>query len=190
MPGDGSAHGLSIEKVETAGPFQTVDKDVRKGFLRIVAKSNVRFQKPDVFIEGPELAFFSAGLGRAEVDHVVEIQRIVVRRGVGGDRFPGFVDEHGAILFMVVLSIVALNFLDAWYTIYFLSFGGSELNPMVNWLLGMGTWPFILAKSLGIGLCVAMLTLTKNFKIARVGLGMGFDSPYRYQPLKLNLSTS
>jgi len=60
VPGDGAAHGISIEKVETTGPFQTVEKDVRKGFLRIVAKSNVPFQNPDVFIEGPELAFFSA----------------------------------------------------------------------------------------------------------------------------------
>ncbi|MHC5065301.1 MAG: DUF5658 family protein [Planctomycetota bacterium] len=88
------------------------------------------------------------------------------------DRYPGFVDEHGAWLFMVVLAIVALNFLDAWFTILFLSYGGSELNPMVDWLLGKGTWPFILAKSLGIGLCVAVLTVTKNFRVARIGLGI------------------
>lgn len=97
------------------------------------------------------------------------------RRSTGrrdGDQFPGFVDEHGALLFLVVLAIVALNFLDAWFTIYFLSFGGTELNPMVDWLLGTGTWPFILAKSLGIGICVAVLTLTKNFRVARIGLGI------------------
>lgn len=83
-----------------------------------------------------------------------------------------FVDEHGALLFLVVVTIIALNFLDAWFTIYFLSHGGTELNPLVNWLLQGGTWPFILAKSLGIGACVGVLTLTKNFKVARLGLGV------------------
>ena len=59
VPGDGSTHGLKIEKVETAGEFKTVKKDVRKGFIRIVAASTVPFNKPDVFVEGPELTFFS-----------------------------------------------------------------------------------------------------------------------------------
>ena len=83
-----------------------------------------------------------------------------------------FVDEHGSVLFLVVVAIIALNFLDAWFTIYFLSHGGSELNPLVNWLLQGGTWPFILGKSLGIGICVGVLTITKNFRVARIGLGI------------------
>lgn len=96
------------------------------------------------------------------------------RRSSGGRRegenVEVFVDVHGAGLWLVVLSIVALNFLDAWFTVYFLSFGGIELNPVVDAMLGFGTWPFIVVKSLGIGVCVGMLTVAKNFRYARFGL--------------------
>ncbi len=43
------------------------------------------------------------------------------RRGGGrrlGENSDVFVDQHGEGLFLVVLSIVTLNFLDAWFTIY------------------------------------------------------------------------
>ena len=43
-----------------AGPARAVEEDIRKGFVRVVATSQVPFKKPDIFIEGPELAFFSA----------------------------------------------------------------------------------------------------------------------------------
>ena len=59
VPGDGANHGLNIEKVETAGGFNTVEKDLRKGIIRVVATSAVPFTKPDIFVEGPEFAIFS-----------------------------------------------------------------------------------------------------------------------------------
>ena len=98
------------------------------------------------------------------------------RRRRGGRR-PGedastFVDMHGGVLFAIVSAVATLNFLDAWFTVYFISYGGMELNPIVDQLLLMGTWPFILAKSIGIGVCVAVLTVTKNFLIAKIGLGI------------------
>jgi suppressor for copper-sensitivity B len=62
IPGDGTAHNLSIESVETTGSFTEVEKDVRKGFIRIKAKSGIPFTKPDVFIEGPELTYYGAPL--------------------------------------------------------------------------------------------------------------------------------
>ena len=83
-----------------------------------------------------------------------------------------FVDQHGAGLFLVVTSVLALNVLDAFFTIYFLSYGGTEMNPIVAQVLCFGTWPFILAKSLGIGLCILVLTVAKNFRAARIGLGL------------------
>ncbi len=82
-----------------------------------------------------------------------------------------FVDLHGAGLWTVVLAIVALNILDAWFTVFFLSHGGQELNPIIESILHLGTWPFIALKSVGIGLCVAVLTIAKNFRYARLGLG-------------------
>lgn len=83
-----------------------------------------------------------------------------------------FVDLHGSRLLVVVLAIVALNFLDAWFTMFFLSLGGEELNPLMDAVIRIGPLPFVLAKSLGIGLCVAVLTVAKNFRFARIGLGI------------------
>lgn len=127
----------------------------------------------------------------ADVELAVEGARILDRRSrptpflsrytfFGGRRCnPGrrpddpravFVDVHGARLFAVVIVIVALNILDAWFTVLFLSHGGQELNPVVDSVLRMGTWPFIALKSLGIGFCVGILTIAKNFTYARFGL--------------------
>ena len=96
------------------------------------------------------------------------------RRRNGGRR-PGanvnaFVDVHGAPLFFATVAVVALNFLDAWFTMLFLSYGGQELNPIMDAIIRIGPWPFLLLKSAGIGFCVAFLTLAKNFRIARIGL--------------------
>ncbi len=81
-----------------------------------------------------------------------------------------FVDEWGAGLFGVVTCLAALNFLDAWFTIYLLSFGGKEMNPFIDAVIQLGCWPFIFVKSFGIGICVAILTLTSRFRIAKIGL--------------------
>lgn len=98
------------------------------------------------------------------------------RRRSGGRRAMendgAFVDVHGAGLFLVVLAVIALNFLDAWFTMFFLSLGGEELNPVMDAVIREGTLPFVLAKSVGIGICVAVLTIAKNFRFARIGLAV------------------
>jgi hypothetical protein len=88
------------------------------------------------------------------------------------EREGAFVDLHGPRLFGMVLAILALNLLDAWFTLVFLSHGGKEMNPMVQAVLDLGDhpWPFLLLKTLGIGLLCAFLTLAKNFRSARIGL--------------------
>ena len=96
------------------------------------------------------------------------------RRGArrAGERANEFVDVHGTGMFLVVTAILMLNYLDAWFTMYFLSHGGTELNPLVDAVIGMGVMPFIFLKSLGIGFCVLVLTMTKNFAVARFGMGV------------------
>lgn len=96
------------------------------------------------------------------------------RRQIGrrvGETAGVFVDQHGLTLFSVALAIVALNILDAWFTVFLISHGGSEMNPIVQWILDLGIAPFIFCKSVGIGICLAFLTLTKNFRVSRIGLG-------------------
>jgi suppressor for copper-sensitivity B len=60
VPRDGSADGLSIDKIETSGTFRRLDASARAGAVRVRATSNVAFDQPDVFIEGPDLTFFGA----------------------------------------------------------------------------------------------------------------------------------
>jgi hypothetical protein len=89
-----------------------------------------------------------------------------------GENDGTFVDVHGPALFAIVTGIVALNLLDAWFTLLFLSHGGRELNPLVDTILGWGNWPFVVFKTIGIGLCMVFLVLTKNFRAARIGIGV------------------
>ena len=89
-----------------------------------------------------------------------------------GERQNQFVDQHGPRLLLASLVVVALNILDAWFTIYFLSYGGTEANPLVDMVLQMGLFPFIALKSVGIGVCVMFLCLAKNFRIARWGMAV------------------
>lgn len=88
------------------------------------------------------------------------------------EREGAFVDVHGPRLLLMTVSIVALNMLDAWFTLLFLSHGGQELNPLVQLVLDLGghPWPFLLMKTVGIGCLCAFLVLTKHFRSARIGL--------------------
>ncbi len=87
------------------------------------------------------------------------------------ERIGYIADQHGLGIFLVVVAVALLNILDAFYTMFFLSHGAVEMNPFVDWVLVEGgVWPFIIVKSIGIGVCVSFLTLTKNFPAARIGL--------------------
>ena len=100
------------------------------------------------------------------------------RRSIRRDeeREGAFVDIHGPGTLLVVLAIVALNVLDAYFTLLFLSHGGEELNPLVEVLLKSEwhPWPFILLKTIGIGLACAFLMIAKHFRSARVGMAFVF----------------
>ncbi len=97
------------------------------------------------------------------------------RRGARrADERVGYIaDTHGWGLFLVVTVVATLNILDAFFTMIFLSHGGQEINPFVDMVLRWGgVWLFILVKSVGIGVCIIFLTLTKNFLVSRVGLAL------------------
>lgn len=101
-------------------------------------------------------------------------RRRTVRRVA--ERDGAFVDIHGPRILLLVVGIVALNLLDAYFTLLFLSHGGTELNPFVQVVLDSTwhPWPFILLKTLGIGFACAFLVIAKNFRPARYGLWFVF----------------
>ncbi|MHC4078975.1 MAG: DUF5658 family protein [Planctomycetota bacterium] len=90
------------------------------------------------------------------------------------ERWGGFVDSHGYMLFLVVSLVLVMNVLDALFTVLFLSCGAEELNPLVAASLESGLWTFLTMKSVVIGVCVAFLTVTKNFRVSRAGLAVVF----------------
>lgn len=92
------------------------------------------------------------------------------------ERDGSFVDIHGSYVFLVVMAIVVLNLADAWFTLLFLSHGGRELNPFVQVVLDMSShpWPFLILKTIGIGIACSFLAVTKNFRSARIGMGIVF----------------
>ena len=110
-------------------------------------------------------------------------RRRTVRRDE--EREGAFVDVHGPRILLMTVSIVALNLLDAWFTLLFLSHGGQELNPMVQFVLDLGghPWPFLLLKTVGIGCLCAFLVLTKNFRSARFGLWFLHDGVWQGERL-------
>ncbi len=59
VPHEGSNDSLKILQVEIAGEFEAIEKNVRKGIIRLVIESALPLINPDVFVEGPELAIFS-----------------------------------------------------------------------------------------------------------------------------------
>ena len=101
-------------------------------------------------------------------------RRRAIRRD--DEREGSFVDVHGPRILFVALVVIALNVLDAWFTLLFLSHGGTELNPFVQAVLDSPwhPWPFVLLKTVGIGVACAFLVIAKHFRPARWGLALVF----------------
>jgi hypothetical protein len=101
-------------------------------------------------------------------------RRRTVRRAE--EREGAFVDVHGPRVLLLITAILVLNLLDAWFTLLFLSYGGREMNPVVQAVLDLGgqPWPFLILKTFGIGAACAFLMLTKNFRPARWGMWFVF----------------
>lgn len=94
------------------------------------------------------------------------------RRGLpyasGGERT--FVDVYGTKVWIALSLFLALNFLDAHFTLIYLQRGGAEGNPVAQLLLNQGVAPFYTWKNLGIGVGAMLFCLMKNFPNVRKGV--------------------
>ena len=86
------------------------------------------------------------------------------------EREGAFVDVYGPAVFLVLLGILGLNLIDAFYTLVYLQRGGLEANPVVQLLLDLGMTPFVAVKAMVIGVATVLLCMCKNFRYARLGL--------------------
>ena len=81
-----------------------------------------------------------------------------------------YVDTYQPSDLAMLLGILALNGLDAIFTLRWLEMGGGESNPVMDWLLDFGNLAFLVQKCLVVGIWLVILTMHKNFRIARIGL--------------------
>lgn len=93
-----------------------------------------------------------------------------------GEEIGAFVDLYSLRVLVVLGLLLALNLLDAHFTLLFLARGGAEGNPLAVLLLELGPGVLVAGKGLGVGLGALLFCLLKNFPNARLGvaLALGF----------------
>ena len=87
-----------------------------------------------------------------------------------GERDNIYVDSYTRSDIALLLSVFILNILDAFFTLRWLEMGGTEGNPLMDQLLQAGDWVFLTQKCFVVGLWLVVLTIHKNFRVARVGM--------------------
>lgn len=96
------------------------------------------------------------------------LQRAEARRQGEIDRL--YVDRYRGSDVALLLIIFAINIADAFFTLHWVNRGGSEGNPLMDWLLSQGHMSFVFFKCLVVGGWLLVLTVHKNFRLARWGL--------------------
>jgi len=87
-----------------------------------------------------------------------------------------YVDLYRRPLLYAVLWVALMNVGDSFFTLLHLQAGGIELNPVAEGLLRSGRVGFVFWKSMLISVALLVLTLHKNFWLARLGLWMAAGS--------------
>ncbi len=106
----------------------------------------------------PRLSLYSLGGGRRR-----NAQRL-------GEREGSFVDAYSAWVFLWILWVAAMNVGDSFFTLVHLQAGGVEVNPVAAAMLKTGRFGFVFLKAAVISAALLVLTVHKNFSMARIGL--------------------
>lgn len=88
------------------------------------------------------------------------------RRGGGrrdGETQGIYVDRYGWQVSGLILAILLLNVMDAYFTLVFVQLGGEEANPIAQACMDLGDIPFILVKTALIGACLLVLLMHHTF---------------------------
>lgn len=89
-----------------------------------------------------------------------------------GERDNIYVDRYERRDLWGVVVVLVLNILDAWLTLLYLGYGGTEANPVARQLLEWGTSWFLGAKSLLVTACLLFLAVHKTFRCVRPALAI------------------
>jgi hypothetical protein len=82
----------------------------------------------------------------------------------------GYVDRYSRRDVALILSIFIMNVGDAFFTMIWLSRGGQEANPVMDFFLEIGPGAFLVQKCIVVGIWLVALLVHKNFRFARIGL--------------------
>lgn len=85
-----------------------------------------------------------------------------------------FIDVYSWRAVSVLLFLFTLTVVDSVSTLIYLGKGGREMNPVAQWMIDQGPVFFVMLKGTLSGLCLLFVLLHKNFKPARVALGLAF----------------
>ena len=79
-----------------------------------------------------------------------------------------YVDRYGAKMTGILVAIVSLSLLDAFFTLLYIGRGGEEWNPLMKLALDAGIGPFLAIKCGMTVLGVLFLCLHKNFRFVKI----------------------
>ncbi len=74
-----------------------------------------------------------------------------------------YVDVHGSQVSAMVITIMVLCILDAFFTLLLIERGSSELNPFMAWMLEIDTMLFFVAKYLITSVCILWVVMHTHF---------------------------
>lgn len=98
------------------------------------------------------------------------------RRRIGGRRHHErnniYVDRYERRDLLLIAAIFSLNLFDAGLTLYNLSVGIAEANPIMDAVIDLGPWSFLYEKLFVVGSCLLALTIHKNFRGVRRAMTM------------------
>ena len=92
-------------------------------------------------------------------------------------RLQYFVDRFPAISLGFVLLLLALSLVDAAITLYVLDAGGTEINPLMDYLLSKGVAQFLLWKYVLTAIGLPFLLVFKNFYMFGTRFRVGYVIP-------------
>lgn len=76
-----------------------------------------------------------------------------------------YVDRYAYKYLFLILGIVTLSILDAYFTLNILRGGGIELNPFMDFLISRNSKLFLVVKLFLTVTCVVFFLIHKNFRI-------------------------
>lgn len=84
-----------------------------------------------------------------------------------------YVDRPGALVIVSFLVLTVLSIADACFTLYELSLGATEANPVMQAALELGNGPFVVIKTIVTLVGAGFLALHKNWPLGRRCLAVG-----------------